>query len=69
MFSGLKRLTKEEVNFAALIPLLFFNSKGFSFKPSSASLFSVKLSVVVFVIFREVSLIVPVRGLNNTFIS
>ena len=40
--SGLKRLTKEEVNYGAIIASSFINSKTFSFESEIALLFSVR---------------------------
>ena len=62
VFSGLKRITKEEAKYGAIIPLKFINSKTFSFKFSNALLLLIEISVIVFVKFSEVSLVVSVSG-------
>ena len=53
LFSGLKRLTKEEAKHGAIIPLSFNNSKTFSFKLSIALLCLIEDSVIVFVKISE----------------
>ena len=67
VFSGLRRLTKEEVKYGAITPLSFISSKTFSFEISSALLFLIEISFIVFVKPREVSLIVSVGGSYKNF--
>ena len=69
LFSGFKRLTKEEAKYGAIVPLSFISSKTFSFKFSIALLFLIEVSAIVFVKFSEVSLFVSVSGSNKFFVS
>ena len=62
LLSGLRRLTEEEARYGAIKPLSLNNSKTFSLKFSSALLFSIEVSVKVFVISSEIFFIVAVIG-------
>ena len=62
IFSCLKRLTEEEAKYGDIKPLTLIHSKIFLFNFSSTLLFLLEDSVIVFVKFSEVFLIVSVTG-------
>ena len=68
MFSGAKRLAREEAKIGAFIPLSFINCKTFSFQCSKALLLLIEASVIALVNFSAVFLIVAVSGSKTFFI-
>ena len=60
VFSGLVILDRRDIENVAKLPLSLIISKNLSFKSSSALLFLIEVSVLVFVKFREVFLSVSI---------
>ena len=56
-FSSLKRLTKEEAKYGAIIPLSFIDCKTFSFNFPSAFLFLIEVSVIFFLLLERYFLV------------
>ena len=69
LFSGLKKLNKEEAKYGAIITLSFINSKTFPFQFPNAWLVLIEASVKFFGKFWEVFFIVSVTGSNTFFYS